>query len=254
MFYRAAIIKQDKNARSITFREMTKEQVEEMMPRIKSFLFPDENASGYRHWICEHWVDGYGPGIKIPELTVNVNRPIEKKPIEGFEDFEDDDWDVMEDGGGWYEEIVEADSLEEAREKVLSKDCPYKSVGYGECLVYINEVSVSTLLEEAKRSVINRIENAYIEAKLPELTVREYNQIHRDMEESEKLQYEAMKYIRMVFSHASVLERSNIDLDKMSAREYVDFVTKAPLLADDQEEWNKKLDEIKTKYGKETED
>ena len=160
----------------------------------------------------------------------------------------------MEDGGGWFEEIVEADSLEEAREKVLSKECPYKSVGYDECLVYINEVSVSTLLEEAKRSVINRIENAYIEAKLPELTVREYNQIHRDMEESEKLQYEAMKYIRMVFSHASVLERSNIDLDKMSAGDYIDFVTKAPLLADDQEEWNKKLDEIKTKYGKETED
>jgi hypothetical protein len=74
------------------------------------------------------------------------------------------------------------------------------------------------------------------------------------MEESEKLQYEAMKYIRMVFSHASVLERSDIDLDKMSAGEYIDFVTKAPLLADDQEEWNKKLDEIKAKYGKETED
>ena len=36
--------------------------------------------------------------------------------------------------------------------------------------------------------------------------------------------------------------------------DYIDFVTKAPLLADDQEEWNKRLDEIKTKYGKETED
>ena len=255
MFYRAAIVKEDKNARSITLRETTKEKVEEMIPRIKSFLFPDEDASKYRHWIWEREVDAYSPGIKIPEYTVNVYRPSEKKkPIEGFEDFDDEDWDVMEDGGGWFEEIVEADSLEEAREKVLSKDCPYKSVGYDECLVYINEVSISTLLEEAKRSVINRIKNAYIEAKLPKLTLREYKQMHRDMEESEKLQYEAMKYIRMVFSHTSVLERSNIDLDKMSAREYVDFVSKAPLLADDQEEWNKKFDEIKAKYGKETED
>lgn len=256
MFYRAAIVKEDKNARSITLREMTKEKVEEMIPRIKSFLYPDEDASGYRHWIWEHEVDAYGPGIKIPEFTVNVYRPQERKVIEGFEEWEDieENWDVMEDGGGWFEEIVEAESLEEAREKVLSKECPYKSVEYDECLVYINEVSVSTLLEEAKRSVINRIENAYIDAKLPELTVREYNQIHRDMEESEKLQYEAMKYIRMVFSHASVLKRSNIDLDKMSAIDYIDFVTKAPLLADDQEEWNKKLDEIKTKYGKETKD
>ena len=253
MFYRAAIIKNDRNARSVTLREMTKEQVEEMLPRIKSFLFPDEDASGYRHWIWEHEVDAYGPGIKIPEFTVNVYRPQERKVIEGFEEWEDieENWDAMEDGGGWFEEIVEAESLEEAREKVFSKACPYNSVGYDECHVYINEVSVSTLLEEAKRSVINRIENAYIEAKLLELTVREYNQIHRNMEESEKLQYEAMKYIRMVFSHASGLERSNIDLDKMSARDYIDFVTKAPLLADDQEEWNKKLDEIKTKYGKE---
>lgn len=253
MFYRAVIVKEDKNTRSITLREMSKEKVEEMIPRIKSFLFPDEDASKYRHWIWEHQVDGYSPGIKIPEFTVNVYRPQEKKVVEGFEDLEDD-WDVMEDGGGWFSEVVEADSIEEAREKVLSKECPYKSVGYDECLVYINEVPVSTLLEEAKRSVSNRIENAYIDAKLPELTVREYNQIHRNMEESEKLQYEAMKYIRMVFSHASVLERSDIDLDKMSAGEYIDFVTKAPLLADDQEEWNKKLDEIKAKYGKETED
>ena len=255
MFYRAAIVKEDKNTRSITLREMTKEQVEEMIPRIKSFLYPDEDASGYRHWIWEHEVDAYGPGIKIPEYTVNVYRPSEKKkPVEGFEDFDDEDWDVMEDGGGWFEEIVEADSLEEAREKVLSKDCPYKSVGYDECLVYINEVPASTLLEEAKRSLINRVENAYIDAKLPELTVREYSQIHRDMEKSEKLQYEAIKYMRMVFSHSTVLDKTEIDLEKMSAQEYIDFITKAPLLTDDQDAWNKKLDGIKAKYGKETND
>jgi hypothetical protein len=140
-------------------------------------------------------------------------------------------------------------------EKVFSKACPYNSVGYDECHVYINEVPIATLLEEAKHSLISRVQNAYLETINPDsMTVREYIQIHREMEKSEKLQYEAMKYIRMVFSHASVLERSNIDLDKMSARDYIDFVTKAPLLADDQEEWNKKLDEIKTKYGKETED
>ena len=40
----------------------------------------------------------------------------------------------------------------------------------------------------------------------------------------------------------------------MSAQEYIDFITKAPLLADDQEAWNKKLDDIKAKYGKVTED
>ena len=86
MFYRAVIVKEDKNTRSITLREVSKEKVEEMIPRIKSFLFPDEDASKYRHWIWEHQVDGYSPGIKIPEFTVNVYRPQEKKVVEGFED------------------------------------------------------------------------------------------------------------------------------------------------------------------------
>jgi hypothetical protein len=254
MFYRAAIIKIDRNARSVTLREMTKEQVEEMLPRIKSFLFPDEDSSGYRHWIWENKIDSYVSGIKIPEFTVNVYRPVEKKKVEGFEDFEDDDWDVMEDGSGWYEEIVEANSVEEAREKLLSKECLYEGVGYDECHIYINEAPIATLLEEAKQSLINRVENAYIDVKLPELTVREYSQLHKDAEKSGKLQYEAIKYMRMVLSHSTVLRKNGIDFEKMSAQEYIDFITKAPLLTEDPEAWNKKLDEIKAKYGKETND
>ena len=71
MFYRAAIVKEDKNARSITLREMTKDKVEKMIPRIKSFLYPDEDASKYRHWISEHEIDAYGPGVKVPEYTLS---------------------------------------------------------------------------------------------------------------------------------------------------------------------------------------
>ena len=253
MFYRAAIVKVNKNTRSITLRETTKEKVEEMIPRIKSFLFPDEDVSGHKHWIYEHEIDAYGHGVKIPEFTVNVYRPQERKVIEGFEDLEDD-WDVMEDGGGWYEEIVEANSVEEAREKILSKECLYEGVGYDECHIYINEVPIATLLEEAKQSLINRVENAYIDVKLPELTVREYSQLHKDVEKSGKLQYEAIKYMRMVLSHSTVLRKNGIDFEKMSAQEYIDFITKAPLLTEDPEAWNKKLDEIKAKYGKETND
>ena len=249
MFYRAAIIKKDRNARTVTFREMTKEQVEEMMPRIKSFLFPDEDASGYRHWIWEHQIDSYGPGIKIPEYTVNVYRPVEKKPIEGFEDMEDDDWDVMEDGGGWYEEIIEADTLEAAREKLLSKECPYKTVGYDECHIYINEVPTATLLEEARHSLISRVENAYIETRRPELTVREYMQIHRDMEKSEELQYRALKYMRALFAHSSSMER-DLDLNKMTATEYIAAVQELPTI-DDHSKWERRYNELKVKYGKE---
>ena len=249
MFYRAAIIKNDRNARSVTLREMTKEQVAEMLPRIKSFLFPDEDSSGYRHWIWEHQVDAYGPGIQVPEVTVNVYRPVEKKLIEGFEDFEDDDWDIMEDDGGWYEELIEADSLEEAREKLLSKDCPYKTVGYDECHIYINEVPISKLLEEARHSLIRRTESLYLNALKPEMTVREYIQIYRNMEENEELQYRALQYMRAVFAHATGMHR-DIDLTKMSASEYIETLKRFSIIKD-YAEWERQYNELKVKYGKE---
>jgi hypothetical protein len=252
MFYRAAIIKNDRNVRSVTLREMTKEQVEEMLPRIKGFLFPDEDSNGYRHWISEREIDAYGPGVKVPEYTVNVYRPAEKKAVEGFEDFEDEEWDVMEDGGGWYEELIEADSLDEARKKLLSKECPYKSVGYDECQIYINEVPVSTLLEEVKHSLIRRAEDAYIETRRPELTVREYIQIHRSIEQSEDLQYRALKYMRSVFVHGSSMKR-DLNLTEMSAAEYIEAMTKLPTI-EDRSEWEALYNELKAKYGKETED
>ena len=50
-----------------------------------------------------------------------------------------------------------------------------------------------------------------------------------------------------MFAHASALKKSDMGLQKMSAQEYVDFITQAPLLIDDKVAWNKKL---KLKYKK----
>lgn len=253
MFYRTVIVKERTNSRTITLRAKSKEDVEEMMPRIKSFLYPDEDSSEYRYLIWTHEVEAYSPGVKVPEYQVTVYNPEVKKPVEGFEDWEDDD--IFCDDGCWYEEIIEADSLEEAREKVMSKECPYQNVGYDECFVYINEVPVSMLLEEAKHSLLSRVENAYIDVKRPEMTVREYNQIHRDMEQNERLQYEALKYMRSVFVVATCLDKAKFDLEKTSAKEYIDLLTQLPLLNDDRDAWNNMFEDAKRKYGKEeTED
>ena len=67
MFYKAVIVKEEKNARTITLNAKSKEAVEEMIPRIKSFLYPNEDASEYKHWICIHEVEAYVPGVKVPE-------------------------------------------------------------------------------------------------------------------------------------------------------------------------------------------
>ena len=50
MFYRAVIVKEKTNSKTITLRAKSKEDIEEMMPRIKSFLYPDEDASGWVTW------------------------------------------------------------------------------------------------------------------------------------------------------------------------------------------------------------
>lgn len=44
MFYRAVIVKEKTNSKTITLRAKSKEDIEEMMPRIKSFLYPDEDT------------------------------------------------------------------------------------------------------------------------------------------------------------------------------------------------------------------
>ena len=121
MFYRAVIVKEKTNSKTITLRAKSKEDIEEMMPRIKSFLYPDEDASGYRYLIWTHEVEAYSPGVRIPEYQVTVYKPEEKKVVEGFEDWEDDEAPC--DDGCWYEEIIEAESLEEAREKMSELLC-----------------------------------------------------------------------------------------------------------------------------------
>ena len=114
---------------------------------------------------------------------------------------------------------------------------------------HFNEVPTATLLEEARHSLISRVENAYIDVRRPELTVREYMQIHRDMEKSEELQYRALKYMRAVFAHGSSMER-DLDLTKMTAAEYIATVQELPTI-DDHSEWERRYNELKAKYGKE---
>ena len=81
------------------------------------------------------------------------------------------------------------------------------------------------------------------------MSVREWHQIHRDMEKSEELQYRALKYMRAVFAHATSMGR-DIDLTKMSAAEYIETLKRLPTI-EDHAEWERQYNELKTKYGKE---
>ena len=83
------------------------------------------------------------------------------------------------------------------------------------------------------------------------MVAREYRKLHIDMEKSERLQYEALKYMRSVFSVASSLDEEDFDLEKMSAKEYIALLTQLPLLNDDRTAWSKMFEEAKRKYGKE---
>ena len=246
MFYRVVIVKEDTNRKSITLRAKSKNEVEEMIPRIKELLFPNIDTTEYRSVIGTREVEDYSPGTIVLEYNVTIYKPEE---IDGELDLEIEDIMAV-DSSSWYEDVVEADSKEEAKQKTIEKGCPYPNTTFDECSVYINEISISSLLEEEKRTVINRIENEYIDVKLPSMTLREFSQIRKDIGKSERLQYEALKYMSKVFAHASALKRTNIDFEKMSAQEYINFIRQAPLFTDDKETWNKNFERLKSKYKK----
>ena len=80
------------------------------------------------------------------------------------------------------------------------------------------------------------------------MTVREYNQIHRDIEQSADLQYRALRYMRAVFAYESAMKR-NLDLAKMTAEEYIEALRELSAI-EDTAEWEMRYNELKTKYGK----
>ena len=81
------------------------------------------------------------------------------------------------------------------------------------------------------------------------MTVREFNNLHRNIWKNEKMQYEAHKYMRAVFAVASCLNRGEFDLEKMNAKEYIELLTQLPLLNNDRDAWNRMYEEAKRKYG-----
>ena len=247
MFYRIVIVKENLCARSMTLKAKSKEEVEKRISEIKAFLYPNEDTSGYVHIIKTNEVEAYAPGTKVPEYQITVYKPEESEEI----DINDPEYfDLILEDSEWYEDIIEADSAEEAREKFLSKECLYSNVGYDKCCIYINEVPVSMLLEEVKRSISNYIEHIYINKKHSEMTVREFNNLHRNIWKNEKMQYEAHKYMRSALSIADCLNRGDFDLEKMSAKEYIELLTQLPLLNEDRDAWNKMFEEAKRTYGK----
>ena len=126
---------------------------------------------------------------------------------------------------GWYEETIEAENEEDARRKVIDKGCPYPDTEFEECFVYVNEIPVAKLLEEVEASILQRIENESISIVTKDMTIREFANIQKNPEKRERLRYDALKFMRTVFMISSVFNRRKVDLTKMSAQEYIDYLT-----------------------------
>lgn len=221
MFYRVIIIKEDANRKSITVNAKSKAEVENMIPRIKELLFPGKRPEEYRSVITEKEVEAYSPVTKVIEYQVTIYKLEE---ISEETDFEIDDIMAAE-SLGWYEETIEAENEEEARRKLIDKGCPYPNTEFEECFVYVNEIPVSKLLEEVEASILQRIENEYISIVAKDMTIREFANIQKNPEKRERLRYDALKFMRTVFMISSAFNRKKVDLTKMSAQEYIDYLT-----------------------------
>ena len=216
MFYRVTIVKEKTNSKSIKMRAKSKSEVEKMIPQIKELLFPDEDTSALISAVSTGEVEAYSPRTKVPEYTITIIKP---KGVDEERNFES-----PEDSFGWFEETLEAESKEEAKSKVLAKGCPYPDTDFDECNIYINEISITKLLEETEKSVLKRAENEYIRRFMKNMTVREYANIQKSTEKKERLRYEALKYILMTLTVSSAFDKSKIDLTRMTAQEYVDYI------------------------------
>ena len=221
MFYRVIIIKEDANRKSITVNAKSKAEVENMIPRIRELLFPGERPDEYRSVITEKEVEAYSPVTKVIEYQVTIYKLEE---ISEETDFEIEDIMAAE-SLGWYEETIEAENEEDARRKVIDKGCPYPDTEFEECFVYVNEIPVAKLLEEVEASILQRIENEYISIVAKDMTIWEFAIIQKNPEKRERLRYDALKFMRTAFMISSAFKKRKIDLTKMSAQEYIDYLT-----------------------------
>lgn len=248
MFYRVIIVKEAINSKSIIVRAKSKDEVEKMIPRVKDMLFPEEDAMQLRSVITTREVEAYSPGIMVVEYQVTIYKP---ELYEDETNFEIED--IMADASSWYEETIEAESKEEAKARVMAKGCPYPNVGFEECSIYINEITVSKLIEEMEKSIFQRIENEYIRVVINDMTVREFSDIQRNPDKKNRFRYDALKFTRTAFAVCSVLGRRKIDLAKMSAQEYIDFITTVSQI-EDSVTFEEAFKSIEEKYKKENKD
>ena len=240
MFYKIVVEKKESDVKSMVLRATSEKEIELMIPSIKDFLYPGEDTTKYNYFIGRREIEPYTPGVKLLEFQITVYR--QKNVIE------DNQEGLLFDDFYWYDDIIEAESEEEAKNKVYATDCRIPNVNFEECNIYINEVPVSMLVEEATNSLFQRIENGYIGIKYKDITIREWRELQTDPYKNAKLKYDALKYMRAVFAIATHLSTEKIDVEKMSAKEYIELVNNLALLIDNKEEFDKLLNEARIKW------
>lgn len=233
MYYRIAAFKKDDNQREVTIRANSREEVKAQMERIKAFLFPGEDTTNYFYQMAE-FRELVNNTIHMSFFRVFVCRPV--KP--------DKEEDLMEESA-WYENVIEAKSIDEARAKAkepgMLLDSPEQFADYE---LFVEEVGVETLIAECEDRIRRRIKDEYL--YVDDRTVREYCDLSKQMEKDRGMYYEALKGYLKKQNILRFLKREAEKCDTITALEFFEKY-EALCRAESEEEFNR----IRNSIGKE---
>jgi len=185
MYYRVAALKKDDNAKEFILQANSLEEVEAQIEKIKAFLYPGEDSKEYR-WVTTRFTQLVNNVINMPFYRITVYRPVPHAVIE--KEFEEACFDDF----SWLENIVTADSLEEARKKALENgvlfDHDLKPEDY---TLFVEEVSVDTLIEEEENRIKNQIKKNLLYSE--NRTIREIRELEKNEAETKEFYYSALK-------------------------------------------------------------
>lgn len=233
MYYRIAALKKDDNQREVTIRANSREAVKEQMERIKTFLFPGEDTTNYIYQMTE-FQELVNNTIHMSFFRVFVCRPV--KPDKGE--------DLMEDSA-WYENVIEAESIDEAKVKAKEPGILLGSPEqFADYELFVEEVGVETLIDECEDRIRSYIKDDYLYKD--DRTVREYRDISRQMEKNRAMYYKALKDYLKKQSILRFLKREAGKCDTITAREFFEKF-EALCIAESEEKFNR----IRNSIGKE---
>ena len=214
MYYRVGAFYKDENRKEIMVQVPNRASAEAMVPQVKQILFPGEDIENYPVRIFEFKLQ-----VNLNRLNhyrITVYRPAERI-------YTDEQEEMLYESAEAFDEVVEADTEEEAKATFLRDYFESYAVGRSpdEYELYVDEVPLSELIKGEEERLLGRIVNGYMREKYGHLPLREYARLMRaqDSGQSDEIRYEALQAFSRALSITEYMEKK-LDTASLTYNEF----------------------------------